>query len=309
MPTNYQPPLRIVTRKSPLALWQANHVKTQLEAAHPDLQVDIIGIMTEGDRLLATPLTQIGGKGLFVKELEKALLERRADIAVHSIKDMPAQLPDKLILAAVCQREDPRDAFLSPLCNRLIDLPQGAIVGTASSRRTSLLKALRPDLTITNLRGNVGTRLRRLEDNQFDAIILAAAGLVRLQATDRIREYLDPEFWIPAVGQGAIGIECHAENQKIRELLTALEDPTTRHCITAERSMNQALGGGCQFPIAAYATYAEEQLTIRGLVGEVTTGQLINARVTGPFQAAKQLGQQLAQELLALGANNLLKNL
>lgn len=309
MPTNYQPALRIVTRKSPLALWQANHVKTLLENAHPGLEIDIIGIMTEGDRLLATPLSQIGGKGLFVKELEKALLERRADLAVHSIKDMPAQLPDKLVLGAVCPREDPRDAFLSNLCDRLIDLPPGAIVGTASSRRACQLKALRPDLTITNLRGNVGTRLRRLEDNQFDAILLATAGLLRLQATDRIREYLDPEHWIPAVGQGAIGVECHADNTKIREWLTALEDPITRHCITAERSMNQALGGGCQFPIAAYATYEAEQLTIRGLVGDVHTGQLIRAKIHGPYQAAKQLGQQLAQELLALGANNLLKNL
>jgi hydroxymethylbilane synthase len=289
--------LRIATRKSPLALWQAHHVKNLLEAAHPQLQVEIIGLMTEGDKLLATPLAEIGGKGLFVKELEKAILERRADIAVHSIKDMPVALPDRLILASLCQREDPRDAFISPHFACLEDLPPGAIVGTSSSRRTCQLKARRPDLHVENLRGNVGTRLNKLDKGHYDAIILAAAGLKRLDQALRIRTYFDPEEWIPAVGQGAIGIECHENNHLALELLAPLEHPPTRICISAERAMNLALNGGCQLPIGAYATLSDEELTVRGIIGNLSDNTLSRAKVVGASTAAEHLGKVLAEKL------------
>lgn len=291
--------LRIATRKSPLALWQAHYVKSLLEAAHPQLQVEIIGLMTEGDKLLSTPLVEIGGKGLFVKELEKAILERRADIAVHSIKDMPVALTDRLILAAICQREDPRDAFISRRFACLEDLPSGAIVGTSSSRRSCLLQARRPDLQVENLRGNVGTRLNKLDQGRYDAIILAAAGLKRLDQASRIRTYLDPEEWIPAVGQGAIGIECHENNQLALELLAPLEHPSTRICVTAERAMNLALNGGCQLPIGAYATLAEGELRVRGMVGNLGNNTVLTAQVIGRESAAEELGKTLAQKLIS----------
>ncbi len=291
--------LRIATRKSPLALWQAHYVKTAVEAAHPGLVVEIIGLMTEGDKLLTTPLSQIGGKGLFVKELEKAILERRADIAVHSIKDMPAELTDRLILAAVCPREDPRDVFISHQFSAVEELPHGATVGTSSSRRTCQLKALRPDINVENLRGNVGTRLQKLDQGRYDAIILAAAGLKRLQQEVRIRSYLNPEVWIPAVGQGAIGIECHESNQVVLDWLATLEDPVARLCITAERAMNLALNGGCQMPIGAYATMQGQQMTVRGLLGNPETYTVATARVTGPSSAAERLGRELAEKLRA----------
>ncbi|HVV69864.1 MAG TPA: hydroxymethylbilane synthase [Gammaproteobacteria bacterium] len=299
--------IRIATRKSPLAMWQANYVKTLLIAFHPHITVDILGLLTEGDKLLATPLTQIGGKGLFVKELEKAILEHRADIAVHSIKDLPVTLPDHLILAAVCEREDPRDALVSNQFTSLDDLPQGAIVGTSSSRRACQLHAIRPDLKIENLRGNVGTRLSRLDAGLYDAIILAAAGLKRLEVENRIRAYLDPEIWIPAVGQGAIGIECHRDNASVLNLLTALNHPPTQQCITAERSMNLELNGGCQLPIAGYATLQIEQLTIRGLVGDLENQTLIQSEASGSIEDAANIGAELAHKLLAAGARALLQ--
>lgn len=291
--------LRIATRKSPLALWQAHYVKTLLEAAHPHVQVEIIGLMTEGDKLLTTPLVEIGGKGLFVKELEKAILERRADIAVHSIKDMPATLTDRLILATVCEREDPRDAFVSQRFARLEDLPLGALVGTSSSRRTCQLKMRRPDLQVENLRGNVGTRLHKLDQGRYDAIILAAAGLKRLGQASRIRAYFDPEDWIPAVAQGAIGIECHQNNHLALELLAPLEHPPTRTCITAERAMNLALNGGCQLPIGAYATLTEKALTLRGMLGDPKHHTYVTATLNDPNFAAATLGQILAEKLIS----------
>lgn len=298
--------LTIATRKSPLAMWQANYVKDALQAAYPDLQVDIVGLLTEGDKLLASSLAKIGGKGLFVKELEKLLLERRADIAVHSIKDMPVTLPDNLILAAICEREDPRDAFISRHFASIEELPLGATVGTSSSRRSCELKARRADLVIENLRGNVGTRLRKLDEGQYDAIILAAAGLKRLGEADRIRTYLDPQTWIPAVGQGAIGIECHQDNHAVIELLQVLDHPPTRICISAERAMNAALNGGCQLPIAAYATLSGAQLNISGMVGNPQNNSLIKSNLSGSAENAELLGVQLAEKLLNSGAKDIL---
>lgn len=298
--------LRIATRKSPLALWQAHSVKKALEIAHPNLTIEIFGMMTEGDKLLASPLAEIGGKGLFVKELEKAILRKQADIAVHSIKDLPLSFPDHLTLGVVCERDDPRDAFISRRFDSLDTLPVGAVIGTSSSRRTSQIKAFRPDLQPEILRGNVGTRLMRLDEGRYDAIILAAAGLERLSQTERIRSYLPVESWIPAVGQGAIGIECREDNDHVLELIRCLEHPPTRWCITAERAMNQALNGGCQLPIAAYATLEAEILTVRGMVGDLPRQRLITASVRGHFNAAEELGRELAQQLLQQGAGTVL---
>jgi len=301
--------LTIATRKSPLAMWQAHYVKNALQAVYPTLQIDILGLMTEGDKLLASSLAKIGGKGLFVKELEKMLLERQADIAVHSIKDMPVTLPDNLIIAAICEREDPRDAFVSQHFANIAELPLGATVGTSSSRRSCELKALRPDINVENLRGNVGTRLRKLDEGRYDAIILAAAGLIRLGEEERIREYLAPEAWIPAVGQGAIGIECHQDNHAVIALLQALDHPPTRTCIDAERAMNAALNGGCQMPIAAYATLSNDQLSISGMVGNPQNNTLIKANVAGDPTKPELLGAQLAEKLLESGANTILESL
>jgi hydroxymethylbilane synthase len=298
--------IRIATRKSPLALWQAYFVKQQLEAAYPDMVIEINGLLTEGDKLLATPLAKIGGKGLFVKELEKAMLERRADIAVHSIKDMPAELLDDMVLAAVCKREDPRDVFVSNRYEDLLSMPPGTVIGTSSSRRCCQIKALRPDLIVENLRGNVGTRLQKLDDEKYDAIILAAAGLERLGLLDRIRSFLPIEQMLPAVGQGAIGIECCASHHEVREWLSVLEDRPTRLCITAERAMNYYLNGGCQLPIAGYATLENGNLKLRGLVGSLDGTILIKSDILGPEDEAENLGQQVAENLLQNGAGSLI---
>lgn len=298
--------LRIVTRKSPLALWQAYYVKDLLEKAHQGLIIEIEGLLTEGDKLLATPLAEIGGKGLFVKELEKAIIERRADIAVHSIKDMPAELPDRMVLGAICRREDPRDVFVSNRYASLEDLPAGAVVGTSSSRRLCLLKAYAPQVKIEHIRGNVGTRLQKLDEGQFDAIILAAAGLIRLGEPERIRQFLDPAQWIPAIGQGAVGVECHKENHFALDCLAAIDDALTRYSITAERAMNQALGGGCQFPIAAHAVSERSQLFIRGMVGDKDNDLLIEAQDQGGIEEGEAIGRRLAEQLIDKGAREIL---
>lgn len=303
------PSLCIATRKSPLALWQANHVKAALTALHPQLRIEILGLLTEGDKQLATSLATIGGKGLFVKELELAILERRADIAVHSIKDMPVTSTDRLQLVAVCQREDPRDVLVSNHYANLNALPQGAVVGTSSSRRTCLLRRLRPDLQVENLRGNVGTRLQKLDAGHYDAIILAAAGLNRLNQSHRISEYLNPDFWIPAVGQGAIGIECHEENNEVQQWLLALDDKPSRVCITAERAFNRALGGSCQLPIAAYATYTTDQLHIRGFVAHPRSAAFVDGSLTGTVDKPVELGAALADLLLQRGARVILEDM
>lgn len=298
--------LRIATRKSPLALWQAHYVKDLLIKTHPELIVDILPFVTEGDRRLDTSLATIGGKGLFVKELEKALLHNEADIAVHSIKDMPFLLEEALMLGAVCEREDPRDTFVSLTYTHLDALPQKAIVGTSSIRRACLLRAIRPDITVHSVRGNVGTRLQKLDEGQYDAIILAAAGLKRLNLENRIAEFLPVDHWIPAPGQGAIGIECRKNDDMVLSYLAALEHPKTRICVTAERAVNETLEGSCQLPIAAHAMCQGDKLSVSGLVGHPEKNLVIRADVTGEMHEGKALGIALAHQLLDLGAHECL---
>jgi hydroxymethylbilane synthase len=303
------PTLRIATRKSPLALWQAYYVRDALIKAHPKLRIDILEFVTEGDRRLDASLATIGGKGLFVKELEKALLNNEADIAVHSIKDMPFALHTELTLGAVCEREDPRDAFVSNTYSSLETLPKNAIIGTSSTRRTCQLRSLRPDLNIQPLRGNVGTRLNKLDNGEYDAIILAAAGLKRLNLQDRITEYLTVENWIPAPGQGAVGVECRKDDVKTLDYLAALEHQQTRTRITAERAVNESLEGSCQLPIAVHATCEEDQLYINALVGHPEKNTRVTADIVGNAEQARSLGSELANKLLDLGAKDILQDI
>ena len=269
--------LKIATRQSPLALWQANFVKHQLETLHPGLRVELVPMVTKGDVILDSPLAKIGGKGLFVKELEAALLDGRADIAVHSMKDVPMEFPQGLGLSVICRREDPRDAFVSNKYAALVDLPAGAVVGTSSLRRQCQLKQLRPDLQVHSLRGNVGTRLSKLDQGEYDAIILASAGLIRLGLAERIRSFIEVEQSLPAVGQGAVGIECRSDDLVVQQLLAPLADQQTTLCVLAERAMNRRLQGGCQVPIGGYAIIENEQLWLRALVGELDGSQIIRA--------------------------------
>ena len=300
--------LRIATRKSPLALWQANFVKQQLELHHPGLLVTLVPMSTQGDKILDTPLAKIGGKGLFVKELEQAMLENRADIAVHSMKDVPVEFPEGLGLAVICQREIPFDAFVSNHFASVNALPEGAIVGTSSLRRQCQLRALRPDVVIRDLRGNVNTRLAKLDAGEYDAIILAAAGLRRLEKEDRITALLPPEFSLPANGQGAVGIECRLDDVATRALLAPLEHAHTRYCVSAERAMNRALQGGCQVPIGAFAEMQDnDHIWLRGLVGAVDGSQIIHGDISGPKEQAEELGKLLAEQLLAQGADDILR--
>ncbi|MCX4036317.1 hydroxymethylbilane synthase [Aeromonas caviae] len=298
--------LRIATRKSPLALWQANFVKDRLEALHPDLQVELVPMSTQGDKILDTPLAKVGGKGLFVKELETAMLEGRADIAVHSMKDVPVEFPDGLGLHTICEREDPRDAFVSNHFNQIDELPQGAVVGTSSLRRQCQLRAARPDLVIRDLRGNVNTRLAKLDAGEYDAIILAAAGLKRLEMAHRIAAFIEPEQSLPANGQGAVGIECRLDDHELHALLAPLEHPETRIRVLTERAMNRALQGGCQVPIGAYALVEGEEVWLRGLVGSPDGSHVIRDEIRGPLAEGEALGHTLAQRLLAAGADVIL---
>ncbi|RWT40141.1 hydroxymethylbilane synthase [Aeromonas caviae] len=298
--------LRIATRKSPLALWQANFVKDRLEALHPDLQVELVPMSTQGDKILDTPLAKVGGKGLFVKELETAMLEGRADIAVHSMKDVPVEFPDGLGLHTICEREDPRDAFVSNHFNQIDELPQGAVVGTSSLRRQCQLRAARPDLVIRDLRGNVNTRLAKLDAGDYDAIILAAAGLKRLEMAHRIAAFIEPEQSLPANGQGAVGIECRLDDHELHALLAPLEHPETRIRVLTERAMNRALQGGCQVPIGAYALVQGEEVWLRGLVGSPDGSRVIRDEIRGPLAEGEALGHTLAQRLLAAGADIIL---
>lgn len=298
--------VRIATRKSALALWQANFVKAELEAAHPGLQVELVPMSTQGDKILDTPLAKIGGKGLFVKELETAMLEGRADIAVHSMKDVPVDFPEGLMLHTICQREDPRDAFVSNIYQQLADLPQGAVVGTSSLRRQCQIKAMRPDLQIKDLRGNVNTRLAKLDAGDFDAIILASAGLIRLGFEARIASFLEVGTSLPANGQGAVGIECRSDDLVIQQLLAPLEHKETRICVLAERAMNRKLQGGCQVPIGAFAVLQQNELWLRGLVGQLDGSEILRSEIKGEATQAEQLGTQLAEQLLALGADRIL---
>jgi len=301
--------VRIATRESALALWQAEYVKAQLEHFHPEINVVLVPMTTKGDIWLDTPLAKIGGKGLFVKELEVAMLEDRADIAVHSMKDLPVDFPPGLDLEVICPREDPRDAFVSNTYASLSDLPQGAIVGTSSLRRQCQLKAKRPDLDIRDLRGNVNTRLRKLDEGQYDAIILAAAGLIRLKMNERIAQYIEPEEMLPANGQGAVGIECRINDENIKALLAPLECNTTRIRVLTERAMNKALEGGCQVPIASYSVISADgkEVHLRGLVGAVDGSEIIESEITGPIEQGEALGNTLAQELLSRGADKILQ--
>jgi len=301
--------LRIATRQSPLALWQAEFVKAELEKLYTDLIVELIPMVTRGDKILDTPLAKIGGKGLFVKELEHAMLQNKADIAVHSMKDVPMEFPDGLGLSVICEREDPRDAFVSNHYQHLDDLPVGAKVGTCSLRRQCQLKAQRPDFQILELRGNVGTRLSKLDSGQYDAIILASAGLKRLGLSNRIAHEIEPDRMLPAGGQGAVGIECRVDDRNTLALLAPLNHPMTAVRVKAERAVNHYLQGGCQVPIGVYSTVEGEVIDITALVGEPDGSLIIQDQIHGSLQEAEALGVELAKKLLDSGAGKILDKL
>lgn len=303
-------PLRIATRKSQLALWQAEHVAALLRAAHPEIEVELLPTVTQGDRIQDKSLAVIGGKGLFIKELEVAMEEGRADIAVHSMKDVPAEMPPGFCIAAVLKRADPFDAFVArPGIASVSDLPRGARVGSSSLRRQAQLLALRPDLAVQSLRGNVDTRLKKLDQGEFDAILLACAGLIRLNLEARITARLDPTKCLPAVSQGIIGIECRDGDAATRRLLAVLEDTPTRIVMEAERAFSQGLGGSCTSPIAAYAQLEGEQLTLEGLVAEPDGSRVLRNTEMGASSQARAVGLKLAERLLAAGAGTLLERL
>jgi hydroxymethylbilane synthase len=298
--------LRIATRQSLLALWQAEYVKARLESLHSDLNVELVTMVTKGDKILDTPLAKIGGKGLFVKELESAMLEGRADIAVHSMKDVPMEFPEGLGLAVICERENPTDAFVSNTYEHLDQLPAGAIVGTSSLRREVQLRERRPDLVIKSLRGNVQTRLGKLDAGEYDAIILASAGLIRLKLDERIRYRIPAEQSLPAGGQGAVGIECRMDDEATLALLAPLNHAPTATRVLAERALNRRLEGGCQVPIGCYAELEGDQVWLRGLVGRPDGTKVLRDEIRGPAAEAEALGIQLADRLLAAGADTIL---
>jgi hydroxymethylbilane synthase len=298
--------LRIATRQSALALWQANHVAALLRAAYADMAIDLVPLSTRGDLILDRPLATIGGKGLFLKELEVAMLDGQADIAVHSLKDVPMDLDAGFSLGAVLERADPADAFVSGHFERVDQLPQGARVGTSSLRRQAQLRALRPDLAVLDLRGNVGTRLSKLDAGNYDAIILACAGLERLGEARRIRSRLEPPAWLPAAAQGAIAIEYRTGDARVADLLAPLDDAQTTRCVSAERALTRHLQGNCQVPIAAWCVETESGLHLAGLVGDAASGRLIRAEGIAAIDAADALGRSVAEKLLAQGAGALL---
>lgn len=301
--------IRIATRKSPLALWQAEHVAACLREAFPGLRTELVKMTTRGDKMLDAPLAKVGGKGLFVKELEQGMLDGEADIAVHSMKDVPIEFPMGLRLAAILKREDPRDALVSNRYAAFAALPPNAKIGTSSLRRQCQIKARLPQCEIISLRGNVNTRLAKLDAGEFDAIVLAAAGLKRLGFKDRITESLTPETSLPSMGQGAIGIECRDGDSQIFDCLRLLHDEETAWRVTAERAMNERLQGGCQVPIAGYAELDGKQLTLRGLVGAPDGSQIIRAEISGPREEGRSLGFALAEALLDKGARQILREL
>jgi hydroxymethylbilane synthase len=298
--------IRIATRKSPLALWQAEHVTARLKALHPGLTVEIIGMTTKGDQLLDSPLSKVGGKGLFVKELEQGMLAGEADIAVHSMKDVPVEFPEGLHLAVIMERENPYDAFVSNTYASLADLPEGACVGTSSLRRQCQLADRRPDLRIEPLRGNVNTRLAKLDAGEYDAIILAAAGLIRLGFEARIRDCIEPVDSLPAIGQGAIGIECRIDDERVHQLIAPLADRDTTDRVLAERAMNARLNGGCQVPIGGHAVLDGDQLILKGLVGTTDGTRILRAEASGPRAEAEAIGVRVAEDLLGQGADAIL---
>lgn len=301
--------IRIATRQSPLAIWQAEHVQAQLEQAYPGLKTKLLPMITRGDKILDSPLAKIGGKGLFLKELELAILEDKADIAVHSMKDVPMEFPEGLGLAVICEREDYRDAFVSNRFSSFEKLPHGAVVGTSSLRRQSQLRAARPDIQIKDLRGNVNTRLRKLDENEYDAIILAAAGLLRLSMKVRIQEYLDPSLCLPAGGQGAIGIESRIADNKVLNYLSVLNHRQSSICVSAERAMNAKLNGGCQVPIACLSELNGDTLRLCGIVGSADGREILRAELEGSSSASEELGIKVAELLLLQGAQRILDDI
>ena len=301
--------LRLATRQSKLALWQANFVKDKLEALHPALRIELIGLTTTGDKITDKPLASFGGKGLFTKELEKSLLENKADIAVHSLKDVPPLRPEKLCLAAFLTRADARDALASNQYSSLAELPIGAIVGTCSVRRTAQVLALRSDLQIKMIRGNVDTRVAKLDSGEYDALIMAAAGLERIGLQQRIREYFNPEIMLPSVGQGVLSIECRHDDQATIKLVQFLNDPDTAACVTAERALIIGLQGNCHSPIGAYAQIINNKLYLRGLVANADGSIIIKNEICGDLENAELLGVALANKLIAVGAEKLLKEI
>ncbi len=301
--------LTIASRESALAMWQAEHIQARLKALYPQIEVNILGMTTTGDQILNSPLAKIGGKGLFVKELEQAMQEGRADLAVHSMKDVPMVLPEGFVLAATGKREDPRDAFVSNNFKQLEDLPDGSVVGTSSLRRQCQLQARFPKLVIEPLRGNVQTRLRKLDEGQYAAIILAAAGLKRLGLGERIAALLPTEQSLPAVGQGALGIETVAGRDDVAALLAPLNDPETEACVAAERAMSRALAGSCQVPLGGFGELHDGKLRLRGFVSSVDGVRMVRAEVEGAPENAEQLGNELAQRLIGMGADKILAEL
>jgi len=299
--------IRIVTRNSPLALWQAKFVKQELIQAHNDIDIELIGMKTEGDRFLDSSLVNIGGKGLFVKELEEALLRNDADIAVHSMKDVVVDLPENLILHTILKREDSRDVLISNRHKQITALTDNTIIGTSSLRRQSQLKNLYPNVVLKDLRGNVGTRLHKLDDGEFDAIVLAAAGVIRLGMSDRITEFFPDSHLLPAIGQGAIGIECRADDSITQELISLLNHEETSICVLAERAFSRRLQGGCQLPIAAYAFIEDREIILKGLVAELDGSKIIKSKSSGGINDYENIGISLADSLLNRGADEILK--
>ena len=301
--------LRIATRKSALALWQAEHVASRLKQIHPDLQVELVGMMTRGDIILDTPLAKVGGKGLFVKELETGMLDGVADIAVHSMKDVPMAFPEGLHLPVIMEREDPTDAFVSNTFESIDALPLNARVGTCSLRRQTQIREYRPDLQILDLRGNVNTRLAKLDNDEYDAIILASAGLIRLGFQDRIRQGISTEQSLPAIGQGAVGIECRSDDPRINTLLAPLTHEETSIRVRAERALNNRLNGGCQVPVAGFAELNGDQLYLRGLIGFPDGSKIYRAEMTGSVNDAEAIGVAVAEDLLAQGGRSVLESI
>jgi hydroxymethylbilane synthase len=301
--------LKIATRKSPLALWQAEHVKKCLLEAHADLTVELVTMTTEGDRFLDAPLVAVGGKGLFIKELEQALLEGRADIAVHSMKDVTIDLPDELALPVIMEREDTRDVFISNTYQKIEDLPENAVLGTSSLRRQSQVKALHPKIELKDLRGNVGTRLGKLDAGEYDAIMLAAAGIIRLGMSERITQLIPPSILLPAIGQGAIGIECRAGDDVVHELIAPLNHSDTSICVQTERAFSRRLFGGCQLPIAGQASIVDDEVQLTGLIARVDGSEVIKSEQKGSVSDIENVGIALAETLLQRGGDKILKEL
>lgn len=299
----------IATRESPLALWQAEHVQALLRERYPEKDVKLLGMTTKGDQILDKTLSKIGGKGLFVKELEVAMQEGSAHLAVHSLKDVPMELPEGFVLAAVSSREDPRDAFVSPRYETLESMPAGSVVGTASLRRELMLRSKFPHLVVKPVRGNVGTRLRKLDSGEYDALIMASAGLKRLGLEERIREIISDEISLPSPGQGALGLECLADDEKTREAVAFINDEQTRACCLAERAVSRALGGSCQVPLAAYATITDSIMRLRALIGDHTTGELVATEQTGPWTEYERLASEAVEALLKQGARRYIEKL